>query len=124
MYFGTREKYTQKGRNGPRTFTKGTYEVKTKTKGQTVVQTVAGTITSPNITLPSGGLFTLDFNYLLQTQGSTTLDLAKLFIKPTTSSTWTELASFNGVAESNVWRAANPVDISAYGGQTVQVRFD
>jgi hypothetical protein len=74
--------------------------------------------------LPAGGQITVDFNYLLQTQGSTTGDLAQLQIKPTAGSTWTTLASYNGVAESNVWRAATPVDVSAYAGQTVQLRFN
>jgi subtilisin family serine protease len=119
MYFGTGEKYAQKGR-GPITFTKGTYELKSKGK----VQTTAGTITSPNINLPTGGQLSVDFNYILQTQGSTTLDLAQLQIKPTSSSTWTTLASYNGVAESNLWRAADPVDVSAYAGQAVQLRFN
>src|SRR5262249_49770778 len=58
----------------------------------------AGTLTSPNIALPAGGQLSLGFNYVLQTQGSTSFDFAQLQIKPTTSSTWTTLASYNGVA--------------------------
>jgi hypothetical protein len=84
--------------------------------------TRSGTITSPAIALPAGQL-TLGFNYVLRTQGSTTKDLARLQIKPTASSTWTTLASYNGVAESSSWRASTPVDVSAYAGQTVQIRF-
>lgn len=121
MYFGAGEKYQQKGRQ-PETFVKGTYEVIKKGKGGGA-QIATGTLTSPNINLPTGGQLSLDFNYILQTQGSTSLDLAQLQIKPTSSSTWTTLASYNGVAESNFWRAANTVDVSAYAGQTVQLRF-
>jgi hypothetical protein len=66
----------------------------------------------------------MDFNYILQTQGSTSGDLAQLQIKPTTASDWTTLKSYNGVAESSVWRAADTVDISAYAGQDVQLRFN
>src|SRR5262249_44253961 len=51
-----------------------------------------GTNTSPSIALPAGQL-SLDFNYVLQTQGSTGADLAVLEIKRSTSSTWTTLAS-------------------------------
>jgi Big-like domain-containing protein len=121
MYFGAGEKYAQKG-NRPPTFTKGTYEIIKKGKGGGA-QIAAGNLTSPNIDLPAGGQLTLNFNYLLQTQGSTSLDLAQLQIKPTTSSTWKTLDSYNGVAESNFWRSANPVDISEFAGQTVQIRY-
>jgi subtilisin family serine protease len=121
MYFGAGEKYVQKG-NRPVTFTEGTYEVIKKGKNGGA-QSSTGTLTSPNINLPAGGQLTLDFNYLLQTQGSTTLDLARLQIKPTSSATWTTLASYNGVAESNSWRSADPVDVSAFAGQEVQIRY-
>jgi Bacterial pre-peptidase C-terminal domain. len=120
MYFGAGEKYQQKGRQ-PETFVKGTYEVVKKGKGGGA-QIATGTLTSPNIILPAGGQLTVDFNYILQTQGSTTLDLAELQIKGT-SGVWTKLASYNSVAESSFWRAANTVDISSYAGQTVQLRF-
>src|SRR4030095_15789260 len=120
MYFGAGEKYQTKGRGGTETFTKGNYEV--KSKGKVVPQ--SGTLTSPVIILPAGGRTTLDFNYILQTQGSSDGDLAQLQIKPTTGSTWTTLKSYNGVAESRVWRAADPVDISAFSGQSVQLRFN
>lgn len=113
MYFGKGEKYNRNG-----SFTKGNYEVKAKGKPQVV----AGTVTSPSIVLPGSGQVTLDFNYLLQTQGAAMLDLAQLQIKGN-GGVWTTLASYNGVAESSVWRAADPVNISAFAGQTVQVRF-
>jgi hypothetical protein len=33
------------------------------------------------------------------------------------------LATYNGTAESSTWRAANPVDLSAYAGKSVQLRW-
>jgi subtilisin family serine protease len=122
MYFGAGEKYATKGRGGSETFTKGTYEVVKKGKGGGA-QRAAGTITSPNITLLSGAQVTVDFNYLLVTQSTAGLDVATLQIKPTTGGTWTTLATYNDVAESSTWIAANTVDVSSYAGKTVQLRF-
>jgi subtilisin family serine protease len=114
MYFGSGEKYNKRG-----AFTKGSYEVKAKGK----VQAVSGALTSPPIALPTGGGLTLDFNYILQTQGSTA-DQAKLQISADDGKTWSASISYNGVAESRFWRAANPVDLSAYSGKTVRLRFN
>jgi hypothetical protein len=120
MYFGAGEKYQTKGKGGTETFTKGTYEVKAKGK----VTPQSGQLTSPSINLAGGGRITVDFNYILQTQGTTDGDLAQLQIKPSTSSTWTTLKSYNGNAESSVWRAVDQVDISSYANQVVQLRFN
>ncbi|HEX5102909.1 MAG TPA: S8 family peptidase, partial [Pirellulaceae bacterium] len=121
MYFGAGEKYVKKG-NKPETFTEGTYEVTKKGKGGGA-QVAAGTITSPNIALATGGQISVDFNYLLQTQSAAGLDVAELQIKPIGSSAWTTLATYNAVAESSTWIAASTVDISTFAGQTVQLRF-
>jgi Zn-dependent metalloprotease/methionine-rich copper-binding protein CopC len=82
-----------------------------------------GSITSPAFTLPAGSNLSVAFNYVLKTEGSTSYDQARLQIKPTSSSTWTTLASYNGVAESTIWKAATPVSLAAYAGQSVQIRF-
>src|SRR5262249_16858759 len=33
------------------------------------------------------------------------------------------LKDYNGVAESSTWRAADPIDVSAYAGQTIELRW-
>ena len=80
----------------------------------------AGDLVSPSITLPTG-IVRLDFNYVLQTEGSTFFDAAQLQINA--GAGWTTLASYSDVAESSTWTAAAPVDLSAYAGQTVQLRW-
>ena len=121
MYFGAGEKYQQKGRQ-PETFTKGTYEVVKKGKGGGA-QAAAGHITSPNIGLQVGAQVTVDFNYILQTDGVANQDNAKLQILRSSDGAVLKEVKYDDVAESSVWRAANTVDISAFAGQTVQLRF-
>jgi hypothetical protein len=82
----------------------------------------AGALVSPSITLPSGGL-ALNFNYVLQTERTTGYDLAQLQISTNGGASFTTLAGYNVVAESSTWRAAAPVNLSAYAGQTVQLRW-
>ena len=97
----------------------GSYEV--RSKGKSVRN--SGSLISPLISLPSGGGLTLDFNYWLETQGSTTRDLAQLEVRVGTSGAWTRLESYNSVAEHAYWATSAPVDVSAYAGQTVQFRW-
>ncbi|HVT88475.1 MAG TPA: M36 family metallopeptidase [Tepidisphaeraceae bacterium] len=78
-----------------------------------------GRLISPSIALPSGA--TLDFNYVLQTEGSTLWDYSWLQISTNGGTSWTTLATYNGVAESSTWRAATTVSLAAYSGQTVQL---
>ena len=86
--------------------------------------TNTGNVTSPSIVLPSGvSALTLDFNYVLQTEGSTSFDLAQLQISTNGGTTFTTLASYNGTAESTVWKAATQVSLASYAGQTVQLRW-
>ena len=80
-----------------------------------------GTITSPEIALPPDREAWLDFNYILETEGSTGWDYAWLQIDD--GSGWTTLATYNGVAESSVWTAADQVDLAAYRGKTVELRW-
>jgi hypothetical protein len=82
-----------------------------------------GTITSPSIALPGQGILNIDFNYVLQTEGSSFFDSAQLQVKPVTGTNWTTLATYNGVAESSTWKTATPVDVSSFAGQTVQFRW-
>jgi hypothetical protein len=83
----------------------------------------AGALTSPSITLPTGGGISLGFNYVLQTERFTGFDVAQLQISTNGGASFTTLATYNVVAESSVWRAATPVNLSAYSGQTVQLRW-
>jgi subtilisin family serine protease len=81
-----------------------------------------GTITSPPIVLPATGNLAVDFNYVLQTRFFPDfVDFARLHIND--GSGWTFLAGFDRVAESSEWRASDPVDISAYAGQTIQLQW-
>jgi subtilisin family serine protease len=98
------------------------YIVKSKGKGGASIRN-AGSLISPLLTLPSDGGLTLDFNYWLKTQGSTTLDLAKLQVRRSGTSAWINLADYNAVAEHSFWARSAPVDVSAYSGQTVQFRW-
>jgi hypothetical protein len=82
----------------------------------------AGTLTSPSIALPTGGAVLLDFNYVLQTRGfPSDVDFATVQIN--SGSGWTLLKEFDRVAESSSWRTSDPVDLTAYAGQTVQLRW-
>ncbi|MFT3787559.1 MAG: pre-peptidase C-terminal domain-containing protein [Tepidisphaeraceae bacterium] len=83
---------------------------------------VAGTVTSPSFLIPAGSTAALKFNYVLQTEGSASWDNSVVSIS-TNGTTFTTLTQLSGVAESTVWRAATPIDLSAYAGQTVQLRF-
>ena len=63
----------------------------------------------------------VDFNYVLRTEGSTFYDAAELQID--TGLGWQTLAAYNGVAESSTWTAAEPVELSDYAGQSVRLRW-
>ena len=81
----------------------------------------AGALVSPSITLPDTGSFAVDFNYVLETEDFAGFDLAQLQIND--GAGWLTLASYNAVAESDIWIKADPVNISAFAGQTVQFRW-
>jgi hypothetical protein len=81
-----------------------------------------GGIISPSIALPTGGVLQVDFNYVLETRGfPSDVDFATLQIN--SGSGWTLLKEFDRVAESSSWRTSDPVDLTAYAGQTVQLRW-
>ncbi|HZL91929.1 MAG TPA: S8 family serine peptidase [Pirellulaceae bacterium] len=98
------------------------YIVKSKGKAGGSIRN-AGSLISPSLTLPTDGALTLDFNYWLKTQGSATLDMARLQVRPSGSSSWATLATYNSVAEHSFWAPSAPVDVSAFAGQTVQFRW-
>ncbi len=85
----------------------------------------AGAIVSPTISLPSASLLKLDFNYFLQVESGTSYDLAEVQISNNGGATWTALMTkANGLNYSTSnWTAAPQIDISAYAGQNVQLRF-
>ena len=84
---------------------------------------VAGTVTSPSFTIPTGSSPSLNFNYVLQTEGSPSFDQALVQISTNGGATFTTLTNLSGTAESTVWKAATPISLAAYAGQTVQLRF-
>ena len=62
---------------------------------------VAGTVTSPSIALLAGSAVSLDFNYVLQTEGSVAYDQAKVQISTDGGSTFTTLKNLSATAESS-----------------------
>ncbi|HXJ75808.1 MAG TPA: choice-of-anchor J domain-containing protein, partial [Candidatus Dormibacteraeota bacterium] len=83
----------------------------------------AGSITSPSITLPSGSP-TLSFNYVLQTEGTSSFDVASVQISTNNFATSTTLLTSSNASLpfTSAWQAAT-ANLSAFAGQTVQVRF-
>ncbi len=84
---------------------------------------VAGTVTSPSIALPAGSAPNLNFNYVLQTEGSTSWDSALVQVSTNGGASWTTLVNLTAVAESTTWRSATPISLAAYAGQTVMLQF-
>ena len=84
-------------------------------------QRVAGALVSPSLSLPDSDAVAVDFSYVLETENLETFDLAELQINGGFG--WETLQGYNAVAESSVWRIADPVDLSAYAGQDVQLRW-
>ncbi len=85
-----------------------------------------GTITSPLIALPTGGPVVLDFNYVLKTRVPTPPfasdeDIAALQINA--GSGWTTLQRYDAVAESSTWTKSSPLDLTAFAGTTIQLRW-
>ncbi|MDB5357482.1 MAG: hypothetical protein JWN24_3935, partial [Phycisphaerales bacterium] len=82
-----------------------------------------GSITSPSIALPAGTDPKVDFNYVLQTENTAGYDLANLQISTDGGTTFTALAPYNVVAESAVWKDSAPVDLGAYAGKSIKLRW-
>jgi hypothetical protein len=98
------------GPNGGGTFSLGQFNPTT------------GSIVSPSISLPTGGPLKLDFNYVLQTRGfPDDVDFATVSID--NGSGWTLLTTIGRDAESSSWRASSLIDLTAYAGQTVHLKW-
>ena len=87
----------------------------------------AGTITSGGISLVGATSATLTFNYFLNVEMDPGYDTADVYVSPD-GSTWTQVASrstITGVQKltnDSAWHACT-VNLSAFLGQTIQVRF-
>jgi len=82
----------------------------------------SGNVTTSSIVLAAGKSYQLDFNYFLQTENSASWDQSQVLISTNGGSSFTQLASYNGVAEGG-WKAATPISLSSYAGQTIQLRW-
>src|SRR5262249_24783951 len=80
-----------------------------------------GYLISPSITLPKDSIISLGFDYVLQTENFAPFDLAQLQVNA--GGGWSTLASYNAIGDSPGWRAVSPVDLSAYAGKSVQLRW-
>jgi hypothetical protein len=89
------------------------------------VGNTAGTITSGPIALPNIPGVGLAFNYVLQTEGNGSFDVASVQVSTNGGATFTTIASSTSSAQlplSSAWRNAS-FSLSAFAGQTVLVRF-
>lgn len=85
----------------------------------------SGNLTSAPITIQPAGTTTLLFNYRLQTENPISgFDQATVLVSTDGFATSTVLAtkSSGAIAESLVWRSM-ALDLSAFAGQTIQIRF-
>jgi hypothetical protein len=89
------------------------------------VGNTAGTITSGPIALPNSPGVGIAFNYVLQTEGNGTFDLASVQVSNNGGATFTTIASSataTSLPLSGVWRNAS-FSLAAFAGQTVLIRF-
>jgi immune inhibitor InhA-like protein len=89
------------------------------------VGNTAGTITSEPIALPNSLGLSLAFNYVLQTEGNGSFDMASVQISNNGGATFTTIASSASPAQlplSGAWRNAS-FSLAAFAGQTVLIRF-
>jgi hypothetical protein len=85
----------------------------------------AGTITSEPIALPNIPGLVLAFNYVLQTEGNGSFDVASVQVSNDGGATFATIASSASPAQlplSGVWRNAS-FSLAAFAGQTVLIRF-
>jgi hypothetical protein len=89
------------------------------------VGNTAGTITSGPIALPNRPGLGLTFNYVLQTEGNGSFDVASVQVSNNGGATFTTIASSTNPASlplNGVWRNAS-FSLAAFAGQTVLIRF-
>src|SRR5262245_27906144 len=89
------------------------------------VGNTVGTITSEPIALPNSPGLGLTFNYVLQTEGNGSFDVASVQVSNNGGATFTTIASSASPAQlplSGAWRNAS-FSLAAFAGQTVLIRF-
>jgi hypothetical protein len=89
------------------------------------VGNTAGTITSGPIALPNSPGVGVAFNYVLQTEGNGSFDVASVQVSNNGGATFTTIASSASPAQlplSGAWRNAS-FSLGAFAGQTVLIRF-
>jgi Ca2+-binding RTX toxin-like protein len=90
------------------------------------VGNTTGNLTSAPITLPTSTPLTLSFNYVLQTEGNGSFDVASVQVSNNGGTTFTTVGSSTSSTQlplSSTWRAA-AFDLSAFAGQTILLRFN
>jgi hypothetical protein len=89
------------------------------------VGNTAGSITSGPIALPNNPGVALAFNYVLQTEGNGSFDVASVQVSNNGGATFTTIASSLTAAQlplSGAWRNIS-FSLGAFAGQTVLIRF-
>src|SRR5262245_15412124 len=84
----------------------------------------AGSITTPVIALGVGSP-TLSFNYVLQTEGNGSFDVASVHVSTNNFATFTTVlasTSSSSLPLSSTWRTAT-ASLAAFAGQKIQLRF-
>ncbi len=90
------------------------------------VGNTAGSITSAPIALPSTAGLALNFNYVLQTEGNGSFDVASVQVSNNGGATFTTILSSTSAAQlplRSTWGAAT-ASLAAFAGQTVLIRFN
>lgn len=83
----------------------------------------AGSITSPVIALPVSSSISLSFNYVLQTESSTSYDTAYVEVSTNGFATYTTVGSRStNLPNSSTWTTFT-ANVSSFSGENVQIRF-
>ncbi|MEZ6137701.1 MAG: pre-peptidase C-terminal domain-containing protein [Pirellulaceae bacterium] len=83
---------------------------------------VAGTLTSPSLSLRADSSPELRLNYRFGGEGGTTFDRTEVRVSTDGGATFTIVAGKAAFPATNVW-TAKVVDLSAYAGQTIVLQF-
>ena len=83
----------------------------------------AGSITSPVIALPASGPVNLSFNYVLQTEGSTSFDTANVQVSTDGFATATTVGSRGSNLPNSATWTSFTASLAAFIGQNIQIRF-
>jgi hypothetical protein len=113
----------ESGHSSGRSFYFGQGEGVTGGGGYGTGTRAAGYLVSPTIALPATGTISLSFNYVLQTGTSAAADQALVQITTDNGATWNSLATYGQTGESSTWRSTASINLSAYAGQAVKLRW-